>query len=1000
MNNNVNKMYSAYWYVSTIDLNKIDTSYMTDMGDMFNGCSALRSLDLSSFNTANVTSMSSMFTGCSALRSLDLSSFNTANVTSMSSMFSDCSDLRSLDLSSFNTANVTDMSVMFYDCGSLSTLDLSTFNTANVTYMGGLFTFDTQLSQIYVSNKWTVSNLSDKESGMFGYCSSLPNFDSAKTDATKAYYGGDEKGYLTYKEAPQTNTNAIVNKLKAFASSITSFLKSLSFITEVHAEDKVIYSSDTDDEVAITSKDGDVWTYEFKVKDDSATYYVWEDPVEGYTSSNDITNPTTTTKDQPAEIVNTENNLVTNNYYGFDLSKKVDGKQAILTDVPVTKYSHTSNINDEGIQNGIYSNNLNMNDVVTIDGASMLHVKITYGGESSNYDWVCMWQGSYPGYSAKAYYSSVTDRLGGGNHTNASNTKEYDVSGDTVTFGFISDGGGVGDGYGYYAVVTGFDENGKEIPSTKKEYKFTEDSPTVEVPAKYKDMSYLFTITLTGNNIKGTQIFGDVIFNDGIGMVSLKDGETVHLTDIPEGTFYKVKENEYGNFVTASTNRNGLLNENNTNPKVTFTNTYVEHKDEVIETNGFTLKKQVVGSGSNERTYNFDIGFKKLKKNTEYKFGNSTFTSDNQGNGYVQVSLKSDDEISFSNLPIGAQYIISEEAGDYKPSYTITGGDTTKSEDSINAKNTPLSTAWESVDKDENIVVTFTNKLETYQNLIIKKTTTGIMSDDKFEFNVHFSDIPNEGFMSEIVGLITPEEDGTAEASFELGSGEQVTFTNIPVSTKYQITEIKNRGKASYTVVAGSDQKTKANPKSYTDLTTDIESIVDGHDTVVTFNNEMPAQILLKKEVTGSFGDYSKPFKFIVTFEDVGDIDGINVDSKNATENNPQTFKKNSEGKVSGEVMLKHNESVIFKNVPVGAKYNIVEESSDYDISYRVNNGNVVRDASLNQRDVVDNDTITFINHKEGVVPTGMYFGMLTLILSFVGFLGFIFYMLKKTYDE
>ena len=162
----------------------------------------------------------------------------------------------------------------------------------------------------------------------------------------------------------------------------------------------------------------------------------------------------------------------------------------------------------------------------------------------------------------------------------------------------------------------------------------------------------------------------------------------------------------------------------------------------------------------------------------------------------------------------------------------------------------------------------------------------------------------------------------------------------------------------------------------------------------------MPAQILLKKEVTGSFGDYSKPFKFIVTFENVGDVDGINVDSKNTTENNPQIFKKNSEGKVSGEVMLKHNESVIFKNVPVGAKYSIVEESSDYDASYKINNGNVVKEASLNQREVANNDTITFINHKDGVVPTGTHFGILTMILAFVGFLGFVFYMLLKTHDE
>ena len=93
---------------------------------------------------------------------------------------------------------------------------------------------------------------------------------------------------------------------------------------------------------------------------------------------------------------------------------------------------------------------------MTIPGALSLHVKIVYGGESASYDWVSMWKGSYPSYTASDNYSSaLTKKLGGGSHTSTSNTKEYDVEGDTVTFAFRSDGSGSGDGYGYYAVVTG-----------------------------------------------------------------------------------------------------------------------------------------------------------------------------------------------------------------------------------------------------------------------------------------------------------------------------------------------------------------------------------------------------------------------------------------------------------------------------------------------------------------------------------------------------------------
>ena len=50
-----------------------NTSNVTKMGEMFNGCSGLTSLDVSSFDTSNVTDMIGMFRYCSGLTSLDLS---------------------------------------------------------------------------------------------------------------------------------------------------------------------------------------------------------------------------------------------------------------------------------------------------------------------------------------------------------------------------------------------------------------------------------------------------------------------------------------------------------------------------------------------------------------------------------------------------------------------------------------------------------------------------------------------------------------------------------------------------------------------------------------------------------------------------------------------------------------------------------------------------------------------------------------------------------------
>jgi len=136
---------TASWFENKSDLisikglNNLITENVTDMSNMFEGCSSLQSLDLSNFNTENVEDMSNMFEGCSSLRSLDLSNFNTENVEYMSYMFRGCSSLRSLDLSNFDTRNVTDMYEMFASCNSLQKLDLSKFDTRNVKSMNAMF---------------------------------------------------------------------------------------------------------------------------------------------------------------------------------------------------------------------------------------------------------------------------------------------------------------------------------------------------------------------------------------------------------------------------------------------------------------------------------------------------------------------------------------------------------------------------------------------------------------------------------------------------------------------------------------------------------------------------------------------------------------------------------------------------------------------------------------------------------------------------------------------
>ncbi len=146
-----------YWFRGMSSLTTItgieylNTDNVTNMRNMFHGCSSLTSIDLSGFNTASVNNMSYMFYGCSGLTSIDLSDFNTASVASMSYMFYGCSGLTSIDLSNFNTASVAYMSYMFYGGSGLTSIDLSRF-TFRQGVVANSFLAGTRLENLIVSN--------------------------------------------------------------------------------------------------------------------------------------------------------------------------------------------------------------------------------------------------------------------------------------------------------------------------------------------------------------------------------------------------------------------------------------------------------------------------------------------------------------------------------------------------------------------------------------------------------------------------------------------------------------------------------------------------------------------------------------------------------------------------------------------------------------------------------------------------------------------------------
>lgn len=193
---------------SIIGLNNFNTSKVFDMSDMFNDSKAT-TLDVSSFDTSNVTEMYRMFNGSKATSIIGLNNFNTSKVTNMNSMFG--GSALTLDLSSFDTSNVTDMSWMFAGFAG-TTLDLSSFNTSNVTSMAKMFSNSANLTTIFVSDKFDISNvyfldLGGGEANMFTGCYNLVGGNGTKYDSSSyndnkyAHIDTDDTpGYFTLKE--------------------------------------------------------------------------------------------------------------------------------------------------------------------------------------------------------------------------------------------------------------------------------------------------------------------------------------------------------------------------------------------------------------------------------------------------------------------------------------------------------------------------------------------------------------------------------------------------------------------------------------------------------------------------------------------------------------------------------------------------------------------------------------------------------------------------------
>ncbi len=152
-----------------------------------------------------------------------------------------------------------------------------------------------------------------------------------------------------------------------------------------------------------------------------------------------------------------------------------------MVDVPTSQtvaYSYTPNVNDEGVQDGMYGYDLNSTTVYRFaDTATKVHVKIVQSGNDSacgpdQNDYFTFWSGAHTDYTAKINYGFAIKTFGNsdGKYVFGSyNDVETDLSNvDAVTFAYTTNGSYQSyctqPGYGYYAIITAQDADGNNVP--------------------------------------------------------------------------------------------------------------------------------------------------------------------------------------------------------------------------------------------------------------------------------------------------------------------------------------------------------------------------------------------------------------------------------------------------------------------------------------------------------------------------------------------------------
>ena len=133
---NTVEMSGMFWYsgIKTVDLSGLDTSKVTGMRSMFEGCRNLESVNLSGLNTSSLSTAYNMFNATGNVK-VKWGGFDLSGVDAFNMFYG--SQIESVDWSDVKTSSTTNLYGAFCECDSLKTANMPNLKSSDFGYLFG-----------------------------------------------------------------------------------------------------------------------------------------------------------------------------------------------------------------------------------------------------------------------------------------------------------------------------------------------------------------------------------------------------------------------------------------------------------------------------------------------------------------------------------------------------------------------------------------------------------------------------------------------------------------------------------------------------------------------------------------------------------------------------------------------------------------------------------------------------------------------------------------------